>query len=428
MVASITHQPAGLIAELRGLVAEVSDCSWASAGRDEILVAFAEVQELRNQVDALAGQIAVAAETSGAIYGDRARTAGIWAGANTNASPARVRGDVRLTRWLFDYPEFRAAYACGEISRQHVEAFRVAERPVIRRELFDCQEMLVQFARDLSLDDFNKALQYWINAADPDGVIPDEQVKNSRLRLRRRRDGSGTVEGDLDPLLMTQLYEAVEREMKRLRAHDQETGVRRTNAQLRVAALAALIERGAARSDGSTGNPLFKIVMGERLAEQLLLAQADPDTPITPSFDDPDFRCEFIDGTPVHPKLAQALLGVAEFRRMILTAKPRDLDVSVNSRAFPQWMRDAALVTTRGACSEHGCDAEFHWLHMDHRKPRSKGGQTSFRNLDPLCSAANRAKSDQWTEPRGDPLASEMGGAEHDAAQWNRSERPRGPA
>jgi hypothetical protein len=263
--------------------------------------------------------------------------------------------------------------------------------------------MLVQFARDLSLEDFNKALQYWVNAADPDGVIPDEQVRNSHLRLRRRRDGSGTVEAELDPLLMTQLYEAIEREMKRLRAHDRETGIRRTNAQLRLAAHAALIERGAARADGSTGNPLLKIVLGEKLAEQLLLAGADPDTPITPSFTDPDYRCEFLDGTPVHPRLAQQLLGVAEFRRMILDANSRALDVSVNSRAFPQWMRDAALVETRGRCSEHGCDADFHWLHMDHRKPHAKGGQTNFRNLDPLCSESNRAKSDRWTEPRGDP-------------------------
>ena len=280
MVAAITNQPVGVIAELRDLVAEASGYSWASARRDEILGALGEVQALRNQVDALAGQIAVAAETTGAVHIGRARTAGIWAGANTNASPARVRGDVRLARWLFDYPEFRAAYECGEISRQHVEALRVAERPVIRRALFDGQELLTQFARDLSLEDFNKALQYWINAADPDGVIPDEQVKNSYLRLRRRRDGSGTVEADLDPLLMTQLNEAVEREMKRLRAHDEETGVRRTNAQLRVAAHAALIERGAARSDGTTGNPLLKIVMGEKLAEQLLLAHVDPDTPV----------------------------------------------------------------------------------------------------------------------------------------------------
>ena len=403
MVASIAHEPAGVIAELRGLADEAAQCAWASARREDLLGALAEVQALRNQVDALAGQIAVAAETTGAVYAGRARTAGIWAGANTNASAARVRGDVRLARWLFDYPEFRAAYEAGEMSRQHVEALRVAERPIIRRAMFDGQQMLVQFARDLSLEHFNKALQYWINAADPDGVIPDEQIKNSHIRLRRRNDGSGTVEAELDPLLMTQLHEAIEREMKRLRAHDQETGVRRTNAQLRLAAHAALIERGAARTGGSTGNPLLKVVMGERLAEQLLLAQADPDIAITPSFTDPDYRCEFLDGTPLHPRLALQLLGVAEFRRMILDANSRALDVSVNSRAFPQWMRDAALVETRGRCSEHGCDADFHWLHMDHRKPHAKGGETNFRNLDPLCSESNRAKSDRWTEPRGDP-------------------------
>ena len=101
MVAAIAHQPVGVIAELRGLAAEASGYAWASARREEQLAALVEVQALRNQVDALAGQIAVAAETSGAVHAGRARTAGIWAGANTNASPARVRGDVRLARWLF---------------------------------------------------------------------------------------------------------------------------------------------------------------------------------------------------------------------------------------------------------------------------------------------------------------------------------------
>ena len=88
---------------------------------------------------------------------------------------------------------------------------------------------------------------------------------------------------------------------------------------------------------------------------------------------------------------------------MILSADSRALDVSVKTRSFPQWMRDAVLVTTRGQCSEHGCDADFHWLHMAHRKPRAKGGETSFENLDPLCPTTNRQKSDTWTEPDTDP-------------------------
>jgi hypothetical protein len=399
MAATAFDPRADIVGTLRVIAEEAVNHGWTSADDDELLTALGNVTALRNQVDALAGQIAVAAETRGATMRAGSRNAATWTGANTNGSPARIRHDARLTRWLLDYADFRDAYAAGDLSRQHVDALRNAERPTTRWALYNDQAMLVGFARDLSLDDFTKALQYWVNAADPDGTIPDQQIMRNRLRLRRRIDGSGTIDGELDPLLMTQLHEAIEREIKRLRAHDQDTGVRRTNAQLRVAALASLVERGAARADGSTGNPLLKIVLGEKLAEQLLLADADPQSPITPSFFDEDYRCEFLDGTPLHPQFAKALLGVAEFRRMVLSAESRNLDVSVNTRTFPQWMRDAALVTTRGRCSELGCDAHFHWLHMDHRKPVAKGGETSFRNLDPLCSESNRQKSDRWTEP-----------------------------
>jgi hypothetical protein len=399
MAAPLFDQRTDLVGTLRVVAKEAARHGWSSASDDELLAALGDINTLRNQIDSLAGQIAVAAEMRGTTMRAGSRNAAIWTGANTNGSPARIRHDARLTRWLLDYAEFSDAYAAGDLSRQHVDALRRAERPTTLLALRNGQAMLVGFARDLSLDDFHKALQYWINAADPDGTIPDAQVKGNSFRLRRRHDGSGTVEGELDPLAMTQLHEAVEREMKRLRAHDEDTGIRRTKAQLRVAALAALVERGAARSDGSTGNPLLKIVLGEKLAEQLLLADADPDASITPSFVDPDYRCEFIDGTPLHPKFAKALLGVAEFRRIVLGAESRNLDVSVNTRAFPQWMRDAALVETRGRCSEVGCDADFHWLHMDHRKPRAKGGATNYRNLDPLCSESNRQKSDRWTEP-----------------------------
>ena len=391
---------------LRGVaawLAEAHDVAWGCVSDGEILEALEAMPLIRNQIDALAARVANAAERSGAVQRDGSRNAAIWTGANTSGSPAEVRHDLKTIRWLMDFADFHTASVDGVSSRRHIDLLRAADRPLTHMALLRDQEMLIRFTQTLSLAEFDKAIQYWINGADPDGIIPDDQVKRNQLNLRRRSDGTGTVDAELDPLAFTTLHEAVEREIKKLRSHDEETGIRRTTRQLRVAASLALVSRGAQRSDGTMTSPLINLVLGQKLVEQLLQSQADADVEPTPDHDDPNHRCELIDGTPIHPRLALALLGVAELRRIVLDAKGRSLDISHNARSFPQWMRDAALVRTRGQCVERGCDAKYHWLHMDHRQPRSKGGQTRFDNLDPYCSEGKRLKGDTWTQPDGDP-------------------------
>ncbi len=74
----------------------------------------------------------------------------------------------------------------------------------------------------------------------------------------------------------------------------------------------------------------------------------DPNTPAEPvDFDDPDFRCETIDGTAVNPDIAFAAVAVAEFERVVLGAESRPIDVSVKSRGFPPWVKRALLIAAR---------------------------------------------------------------------------------
>jgi hypothetical protein len=114
--------------------------------------------------------------------------------------------------------------------------------------------------------------------------------------------------------------------------------------------------------------------------------------------------------------LALATLGVATLRRYIMAADSRLLDVSVNARNFPQWMKTALHVQSRGACETHGCDAPHHWLQADHVEPHSRGGPTAFHNAQNQCSPDNHAKADTpgqqpWRDrpppPRHKPRAAE---------------------
>jgi hypothetical protein len=170
-----------------------------------------------------------------------------------------------------------------------------------------------------------------------------------------------------------------------------------------MAALKALIIRGFARPDGTFPVPLGNIVMSLKVAEWALntLNGGDPGdhVPVHPT--DVDGRCELIDGTPIHPFLAVHALGLINadgtanpinLRRYVMEADGRILDISVNARIFPEWMRTGALVQSRGHCETHGCDAPHHWLQMDHVDPVDNGGQTNFNNVEPRCGPDNQAK------------------------------------
>ena len=134
--------------------------------------------------------------------------------------------------------------------------------------------------------------------------------------------------------------------------------------------------------------------MSETVAEYLLEEAAiETGDPAPVKWNDVDGRCELIDGTPIHPKHVLPILGVATFRRHILNAKSRLIDVSVNARTFPQWMRNALHVQARGACETHGCDAPHRWIQADHTEPHSHGGQTRFSNGQNQCTADNHAKT-----------------------------------
>ena len=85
---------------------------------------------------------------------------------------------------------------------------------------------------------------------------------------------------------------------------------------------------------------------------------------------------------------------MATLRRHILDAKSRLIDVSVNARTFPLWMRNALHVQARGACETHGCDAPHRWIQADHTEPHGRGGPTRLWNGQNQCTADNHAKTD----------------------------------
>lgn len=387
------------LAVVEAAVTDAADALDYVADAGEIADAVEDLIRVRNRFDALITQFMDQAETSGAPRSAGVRTVGQLVAAVANADPATVRPVATRGRWLRDFDGFADAFADGVVTSAHLEFMRRRlDGPRTHMTLRADQAFFVDAARDCSFADFKKVADYWLITVDPDGDEPADQQDRNSLSVRIGRGGRVLIRGELDALSGQAFRTAVDRVAQQLRNADSETGTVRSESQRRAAALNTLVTRGSERADGTHPAPLINIVMSETVAEHLLSQAAQaPEHPSTPApvrWDDIDGRCELIDGTPIHPRHALGLFGVATFRRHILDAAGRVIDASSNARAFPAWMRNALHIAARGGCQTPGCDAPHHWIQADHIQPHSRNGPTTLTNGQNLCAADNQAKTD----------------------------------
>jgi len=371
--------------------------------QDELGDAMCQAVELGHRSDALKARLALACTTNGvpAVHGQR--TIGQYVAARTNSRSFDVDRVTKTAKWLRDYPILEAAFGNG-LTLGHVEQLRKIDTTFDTHiKLRGDQQFFVDTAALCSFSGFVQVCAYWLVHIDPDGKEPTDQLEKNRFGIRTGTGGSGIFTGECDAITSQILRTAIDHEAEKIRKTDKESGIERTVGQRKAAALRALVERGFARKDGSFPVPLGNIVMSLEVAQWALetLAGADPGdhVPVHPT--NVDGRCELVDGTPIHPFLAVQALGLINpdgtanpvtLRRYVMEADSRILDVSVNARIFPEWMRTGALVQSRGQCEVHGCDAPHSWLQIDHVQPVHHGGQTRFDNAEPECRPDNQAK------------------------------------
>jgi len=217
-------------------------------------------------------------------------------------------------------PILREAFEAGRLSVEHVDVLNKIDKPDVHYLLVDSQQMLLDAAISCDWKDFGQVVGYWVNAADPDGTLPKDQLRFNKFRIRKQADGSFTGDFALDPVTGQAVNTAVSREYQRLYKIDTGSDVDRPTPVRWAAAFANVMIRGANPTNNKTPAPLVHIVMGEKLAEELTekLVTDDP-SPVRISATDVDRRCEFIDGTPLHPNHAAAILAVGKLRRLVFS-------------------------------------------------------------------------------------------------------------
>ncbi len=357
------------------------------------------LQKLSARIDAARATVLAAAdaasEAPGVLRELGFRNASQVVAATTGAPAREVHATARTGQWLKEFPVFAQAAADGVFTLRHLRELKSLDKPHRRDALLACQEELAAAARDYDFVEFTNRLTVWlINHTTSDEVT--EHVKKTSCTWNTNTDGSIDGRFHLDPLSAAAVGNALGDEMQRLfRQRSEGAGKADTISRRRGQALVGLIVGGAEAPGSATTTPLVNLVIGQKILENFLERFVDPATPAVPvDRDDPDYRCESIDGTPVHPDLAFVATAVAEFERIVLDEKSRVIDMSVKARGFPPWMKRALLIEARARCRTRGCDAPYHWLQVDHIQPHSKGGPTSLANGQILCDPDNKWKRD----------------------------------
>lgn len=382
-------------ASLHAAVEAASETALSTVSGSDALAYLADLQIVRTKLDALIARTLANPGGAALVMGETGRrSVAALVAAETKTNPRTARTQQNLGLWLNDYAEFAAAFADGRISSEHLSAIRASENQRSRPFMSAAQGHLIEAAETCQWTEFVAVLRYWELAADPDGEEPEEQRSARSCNYRKHNDGSLSGRFNLDPLGGRAFMDALERETQRLFRCDAEQGSSRTTSQRRADALVGLITTGGGTRRVSS--PLVHVVMSERVAAGHF-ARGESSL----RHDDVDGRCEFSDGTPLHPHLALAAMATAQFRRLVLDPESERLDLGRSVRGFPEHLKQALLVRARGRCQQPGCDAPVHWMQADHLIPWSRGGDTSIVNGQILCDPHNKLKRDQL--PPGRP-------------------------
>jgi hypothetical protein len=321
-----------------------------------------------------------------------ARSATAWLTVRTRVPRPTCRRRVQLGRSLRALPVTEAAWLAGDVSAAQVAVLAAARTPATADAFTRDEELLVEYGSTLPFRSFQRAVAYWCQLADPDGVERDAagQHEARRLHLSRSFDGMWFLDGRLDPIggaIVAEALRRVEEEFFRADWADAKAQIgdavsasqlARSAAQRRADALAELATRAHAVPAGvKRPEPLFTVLVGyETLAGRI---------------------CELADGTPVAPGSLVPWLDRAVVERVVFAGPNRVVNVGARRRLFSGATRRAVQVQGR-ECFHPYCDQPAEHTQVDHIQPYAAGGSTTIDNGRPACAYHNRQRH-QPTRP-----------------------------
>jgi Domain of unknown function (DUF222) len=314
---------------------------------------------------------------------DGSRSCGAWLGHRCRLAAGHARAEVWLGRRLRTMPATAGAIAAGDVSVRH--AMVLASLAGGRTAEFFARDeaLLVDHARTMAWADFARAVEYWRQHADPDGVERDTQHDQTlrRVHLSPGLRGTGILDGMLTPLGYATVDAALRRIEQELfdadwaaaRAEHGDAAtagqLARTPAQRRHDALVELAERAVtAPADGKRPQPLISVFVGYETFKGRI--------------------CQLAGGTVVTPGTVASLLDEALIERVVFDGPSRVIDLG-RARRFTGAVRHVLDIRDQ-RCTHPSCDQPPDRCQGDHIQPWTAGGITTADNGQLRCGYHNR--------------------------------------
>jgi hypothetical protein len=300
-------------------------------------------------------------------------------------------------------PHLAEAQRDGELSTEQVAIIERAITPVDRRgfdpaDVDAGEQLLVAHAKTFGPEDLKQLADKVVDAIDPDGTLPKDQLNSDRrfLHLRPTKDGAWTGEFRLTGVVGAKLKALLD-----------------PLARPRVSVGAGVephAERPEVEQPDAEGSAFIKPDPvadpdmrhhGQRLHDALeelcdRLLQAGDTVPsggvpatviVTIDWDDLLGRCGYgrtADGTLIPTATVLQMANDAEIIPAVLNSAGAVLDLG-RTRRIASHNQTLALTARDAGCSFPGCDRGAQWCERRHIVEWVQGGETNLDNLTLLC-------------------------------------------
>ena len=227
--------------------------------------------------EAFVAKATAAFDAQGNWIPDGARNAAGWLATRCRLPRAQARRQVRRGREIRHLQECAQAWADGDIAAAHVDTIVALRRDSTEKALARDESMLVEQARTLRFESFVRAVTYWEQLADPDGIEAESKRREARrdVYLASSFHGMWLGKMTLDPVsgaIVGGELERLEHELFESDWADARTALgrdptiaelSRTPGQRRADALVEMATRSrTAPADGRRPDPLFSVLVG----------------------------------------------------------------------------------------------------------------------------------------------------------------------
>jgi hypothetical protein len=391
-------------ASLAAAIGELLDVDPDALEHSELAEAVVELHRQQARLAAAVTRLTAAADARRVWADDGSRSCGAWVAHRCRLPVGRARAEAWLGRRLRTMPATAEALAAGDISPRHAMVLATLAGGRTAEFFARDEALLVDHARSMSWADFVRAIEYWRQHADPDGVERDADHDEAlrRVHLSPGLRGTGILDGMLTPLGYATVDAALRRIEQELfeadwaaaRAEHGEAAtachLTRSPAQRRHDALVEFAKRAVtAPTGGKRPKPLISVFVGYETFKGRI--------------------CQLAGGTVVSPGTAASLLDEALIERVVFDGPSRVVDLG-RARSFTGAVR-RALEARDQRCTHHSCDQPSERCQGDHVQAWSAGGATTVDNGQLRRAFHNRWC---WQHPDPDPPSDSRPGVDPD--------------